>query len=119
MTVGVVDVQPEHPRSRGVDGHRRVHLADRDLVEQGAHVATVDDGHTDLADFAPSENVVGVVTGLGRQVEGDRQAGLALGQVGPIQLVGGLRRGVTGIGPHHPGAVGLVSTKRGHAHSVA
>ena len=38
-------------------------------------------GHADLADLAARELVVGVVAGLRRQVEGDRQAGLALGQV--------------------------------------
>ena len=45
------------------------------------HVALVRDRHADLADLAAGQLVVGVVAGLGGQVEGDRQAGLALGQV--------------------------------------
>ena len=47
-------------------------------VEQRPHVADVADRDADLADLAAGERVVGVVAGLGRQVEGDRQAGLAL-----------------------------------------
>ena len=57
-----------------------------------AHVALVRDGHADLADLAARELVVGVVAGLGRQVERDRQARLALGQVRAVQLVRGLGR---------------------------
>ena len=38
-------------------------------------------GHADLADLAARELVVGVVAGLRRQVEGDREPGLPLGQV--------------------------------------
>ena len=49
-----------------------------------------------------ASGVVGVVAGLGRQVEGDRQAGLALGQVGAVQLVRRRRRGVARVGPHQP-----------------
>jgi hypothetical protein len=58
--------------------------------KQLAHVAEVRDRHADLADLAGGElGCVGVVAGLGRQVEGDRQAGLALGEVGAVELVGG------------------------------
>ena len=49
-----------------------------------------------------ASGVVGVVAGLGGQVEGDRQAGLALGEVGPVQLVGRHGGGVARVGPHHP-----------------
>ena len=45
------------------------------------HVAQVADRDADLADLAAGELVVRVVAGLGRQVEGDRQTGLALAQV--------------------------------------
>src|SRR5438093_6162369 len=38
-----------------------------------------------------------VVAGLGRQIEGDRQAGLALGEVAPIELVRLRRRRVPRI----------------------
>ena len=42
----------------------------------------------DPADLAAGQQVVGVVPGLGGQVERHRQAGLPLGQVPPEQLVG-------------------------------
>ena len=87
---------------------RGAHLFDRDLVEQGAHVAQMADRHADLAHFTPGQNVVGVVAGLGRQIEGDRQAGLALGQVAPIELIGLGGRGVAGIGAEQPRLVGRV-----------
>ena len=73
----------------------------------------VRDGHADLADLAATQRAVGVVAGLRRQVEGDAQTGLTLGQVGPVERVGRLGRRVAGIGPHHPGAI-LV----GHGDSV-
>ena len=46
-----------------------------------AHVAEMGDRHADLADLAAGERVVAVVAGLGRQIEGDREAGLALGEI--------------------------------------
>jgi uncharacterized cupin superfamily protein len=39
------------------------------------------DRHADLADLALGERMVAVVAGLGRQIEGDGEAGLALGEV--------------------------------------
>ena len=75
------DVERQQPRRRRVDRHRRVHLVERDAVQQRVHVALVRDRHADLADLAARELVVGVVAGLRRQVEGDREPGLALGQV--------------------------------------
>ena len=61
---------------------------ERDVVEEPAHLAEVRDRHADLADLAARQRVVGVVAGLGRQVEGDREAGLPLGQVRPVERVG-------------------------------
>ena len=71
------------------------------------HVAEMGDRHADLADLAAGERMVGIVAGLGRQIEGDRKPGLALGEVLPVQLVGGLRRGMARIGAEHPGLVAL------------
>jgi hypothetical protein len=68
-----------------IDG---VHLVERDAVDERPQVADVRDRDADLADLADGELVVGVVAGLRRQVEGDRQPGLALGQVAPVQRVG-------------------------------
>jgi hypothetical protein len=93
-----------------IDG---VHPVERDAAQERLHVAAVRDRHADLADLAPRQLVVGVVARLRRQVERDRQPGLALGQVRAVQLVR-LRRGrVSRVGPHHPRAVGLVEA---HAH---
>ena len=93
---------------------------DGDAVEQLAHVAEVGDRHADLADLAPGQGVVGVVAGLGGQVEGDRQAGLPLGQVGPVELVAtpwpwsGPSRCASSTGdPAAPAAIGPLSVARG------
>src|ERR1700691_5808408 len=66
----------------------------------------MDDRYADLADLAPRELVVGVVSGLGGQVEGDGEPRLPLREVAAVELVRGLRRRVPGVGAHHPGPVG-------------
>ena len=75
--------------------------------EQRLHVLDVADRHADLADLAARERVIGVVAGLRRQIERDREAGLALGEVGAVELVARARRGVPGVGPEHPGPLAL------------
>ena len=92
LLVGDRDVEREQPRRRRVDGHRGVHVGERDALEQRAHVAEMGDRHADLADLAAREHVVGVVAGLGRQIEGDRKAGLALGEVLAVERVRLARR---------------------------
>ena len=99
------DVERQQPGGRGVDGHRGVHLLERDAVEQGRHVGDRGDRHADLADLARRQRVVAVVAGLGRQVEGDREAGLPAGEVGAVELVAGRGRAVAGIGAEQPGLV--------------
>ena len=47
-----------------------------------------------------------VAAELGAEVEGDRQAGLALVEVGPVVGVRGRGRGVPRVSPHHPGPSG-------------
>ena len=78
------------------------------------HVALVGDRDADLADLAAGEDVVGVIAGLGGQVEGDREAGLALCQVAPVELVRAAGVGVARVGAHHPGAVALGEAVVGH-----
>ncbi len=107
VLLGDGDVEAEQPGGGGVDRHRRVHVVERDPVEELVHVALVGDRDADLADLAAGEDVVGVVAGLGREVEGHREAGLALGEVAAVELVGALRVGMAGVGAHHPRAVGL------------
>ena len=98
-------VHREHPHRDRVDRHRGVHLGERDVLEEPPHLAQVRHGHADLADLAARERGVGVVAGLGRQVEGDRQAGLALRQVGAVERVGRRGRRVPGVRAHQPWAV--------------
>ena len=50
--VGEREVHAEEPHRGGVDGHRRVHLVERDAVEERAHGAEVGDRHADLAHLA-------------------------------------------------------------------
>ena len=107
LLVGERHVHAEEPHRRRVDRHRRVHLVERDAVEQDPHLAEVRDGDADLADLALGEDVVRVVAGLGREVEGDREPGLALGEVRPVQLVRRAGRGVARVRPHEPGAFPL------------
>jgi hypothetical protein len=100
-------VEGEQPGGGRVDRHGSVHLAQRDLVEQRVHVALVHDRDADLAHLAAGQLSVGVVPRLRGEVEGDREAGLPLGQVPPVELVGSRRVGVPRVGAHHPGAVAL------------
>jgi hypothetical protein len=108
-------VQGQQPGGRGVDRHRRVHLVERDAVEQGVHVALVGDRDPDLADLAAGELVIGVVASLGGEIEGHREAGLALCEIAPVELIRLPRRRMAGIGAHHPGGVALGEAMLGHA----
>ena len=108
-------VEREQPGGRGVDRHRGVHLVERDPVEQRVHVALVGDRDADLADLAAGELGVGVVAGLRGQVEGDREAGLALGQVLAVELVRAAGVGMARVGAHDPGAVPLRQAVLAHA----
>ena len=107
LVFGGDDVEGQQPGGGGVDRHRGVHLVQRDVLEQGPHVALVGDRDAHLAHLAPGQLVVGVVAGLGRQIEGDRQAGLALLEVAPVELVGAPGVRMPCICAHHPGPVGL------------
>ena len=105
LLLGVGDIQRQQPRGRGVDRHRRVHLPGRNAVEQHAHVAQVTDRHADLADLAFRHRGVGVVADLRGQVERDREAGLALGEVVAVELVRCASRRVARVRPHQPGRI--------------
>ena len=112
LLFGGGDVERQQPGGGGVDRHRGVHRLERDAVEERAHVAEVADRHADLADLAAGERVVAVVAGLGRQVEGDREAGLAAGEIAAVERVRGGGGGMAGIGAEQPG---LVASDLGHA----
>src|SRR5262249_18004508 len=70
--------------------------------------AEVTDRNADLADFAAAERMVGVIPGLGRQIEGDRKAGLAFGEVFPVERVRLSSRRMPRIGADDPWLVGLL-----------
>ena len=92
LLVGDGDIERHQPAGGGVDRHRGVHGRDGDAVEQRAHVADMRDRDADLADLAARQRMVAVVADLGRQVEGDGEPGLALGEIGAVELVGLARR---------------------------
>ena len=75
------DVHRDQPHRRGVDRHRRVHFSEWDVLEERAHLPEVRHRNPDLANLAVCEHVIGVVPGLGREIERDRKTRLAFRQV--------------------------------------
>src|SRR5262245_4983908 len=63
------------------------------------------DRHTNLADLAAGEFVIGVVGCLGWQIEGNGKARLALPQIGAVEGVGFRRRRMASVGAKQPGFV--------------
>jgi hypothetical protein len=96
------DIERQQPRRRRVDRHRRVHLLQRQLVEEHIHVAEMGNRHADLAHLTARQWVVGIVTGLCGQIEGHREAGLPLGEIFAVKLVGLPCRRMPGIGAKDP-----------------
>ena len=99
-------VEREHPHRRGVDGHGGVHLLKGDALEQHVEVVEAVDRHPDLAHLGTGERVIRGVAGLRGEVEGDREADLAGGEVGAVERVGGAGAGVPGVRAEDPRAVG-------------
>lgn len=71
LFLGHCYIERQQPGRGGVDGHRGVHLVQRDLVKQGAHITQMTDRHPNLAHFTACQGVIAVVTSLGRQIKGD------------------------------------------------
>ena len=65
------------------------------------------------------EHVVGIVSGLGREIEGDGEPGLAFGEVLPVQGIRLFRRRMPGIGPEDPGLVPFQLVVLVVAHSIS
>ena len=80
---------------------------ERQPVEQDRHVGEAADRHADPADLAFGGRGVRVVAHLGRQVEGDRQAGLAVVEEVAETPVGLLGRGEPGVLAHRPEAAAV------------
>ena len=96
------DVHRQQNARRRVDRHRRGDLLQRDLVEQLLHIVNGRNRNAHLPHFALRDRVVRVVADLGRQIEGDAQAGLSLPEQIAIALIGFLRRGEARILAHRP-----------------
>ena len=71
--------------------------AERDAGEQRAHVVDGIDRHAGHADVAAHARMVAVVAAVGGEIEGDRQALLAGGDVAPVEGVGVLGRREAGV----------------------
>ena len=95
-------VHGQQDRGGGVDRERGRDAVERDPVEDALHVGERVDRDADLADLARRERVVGVEAHLRRQVERDREAGLALVEQVAEALVGVLRASPAGVEPHRP-----------------
>jgi hypothetical protein len=78
--------------SGAVDGQRDGDLVEVDTVECLLHVEQRVDRHADPADLAGCHLVVRVETDLGRQVKGDVETDLAVGDQ-PLEALVGLARG--------------------------
>ncbi len=102
------DDEAGHDRQDGaVHGHRHAHLIERDAVEQDLHVLDGIDGDAGLADIADDPGMIGVIAAMGGQIEGDRQALLAGGEVVAEEGVGLFGRREPGVLADGPGAVGV------------
>ena len=110
LALGGRDVQREQDGRRRVDGHRRAHGPERDPGEQGLHVGQRADRHADPAHLPGRLGRVAVVAHLGRQVERDREAGLALLEQVAEALVRLGRRGEAGVLAHRPEAASGTSS---------
>ena len=102
LLLGGGDVEREQDRPGGVDRHRGRDLLERDARGEGLHVLQRGDRDADLADLALGDGVVGVVADLGRQVEGDGEAGLSLLEQELVAAVGLLSVGEAGVLAHRP-----------------
>ena len=92
---------------RAVHGHGDRHLIERNTVEEDFHVLHRVDGDAGLADIAGDAGMVAVIAAMGGEVEGDREALLALFQRLAVEGVGFARRGEAGILADGPGPVGI------------
>jgi len=106
LPIGNRHIKGEEPRGGGIDGHRGVHCCQRNAVEQGPHVADMGNGDAHFPHFTARQEMIGIIAGLGRQVEGYGKTGLALFKIGTEQPVAFCSRGMAGIGAKQPGLVG-------------
>ncbi len=87
---------------RAVHGHRHAHPIERDAGEEDLHVLDAVDGDAGLADIADDAGMIAVVAAMGGEIEGDREAHLALAQIlaeERVRFLGGREAGILAQGP--------------------
>ncbi len=107
LFLGGDDVERQHRQHRAVHGHRHAHLIERDAGEQRAHVVDRVDRDARHADVAGDARMIAVVAAVGGEIEGDREALLAGGEVAPVEGVGIFGGREAGILPDRPGLRGV------------
>ena len=96
------DVEREQYRRRGVYRHGGANAVERDALEQRLHVCEAADGNAGASDLALGHGVIGVVSCLRGQVEGDAQTGLPVFEQVAVASVGLLRRRQASVLAHSP-----------------
>jgi len=107
LLLGGHDVARQDGEHGAVHRHGDGHLVQRDPVKEDLHVLDGIDGHAGLAHVAGHAGMIGVVAAVRRQVEGDRKARLACGEVSPVEGVRLPGRGEPGVLADRPGMVGV------------
>ena len=97
LLLGGDDVEREDRQHGAVHRHRHAHLVERDPVEELPHVEDRVDRHAGHPDVAGDPRMVAVVAAVRGEVERDRQALLAGGQVAAVERVRVLGGGEAGV----------------------
>ena len=107
LFLGGHDVAGQDGEHGAVHRHGNGHLVQGDSVEEDLHVLDRVDGHAGLADVTGHPGMVGVVAAVRGEVEGNREARLAGGEVSSVKRVRLRGRGEPGVLADRPGLVGV------------
>ena len=97
------DVERHDGQNRAVHGHGDRHRIERNTLEELPHIEDRVDRHPGHADIPRNPRMIGIITPVGGEIEGHRQALLTGRQVAAIEGVRGFGRGEAGILPDGPG----------------
>ena len=101
------DIERHDRQDRAIHGHRHAHLVERNAVEQGSHVVDRIDGDTRHANVTSDARVIGIITAMRGEIEGDRQPHLPGGEIAAVEGIRIFRRGESCILPDGPGLRGV------------